>query len=52
MKKIKSLLLTVLLIVASLSGLTTVCQVLDTDNGASNDFLSKIVKKVIKIVKY
>lgn len=52
MKKIKSLLLTVLLIVASLSGLTTVCQVLDTDNRASNDFLSKIVKKVIKIVKY
>lgn len=32
MKKIKSLLLTVLLIVASLSGLTTVCQALDTDD--------------------
>lgn len=32
MKKIKSLLLTVLLIVASLSGFTTVCQALDTDN--------------------
>lgn len=32
MKKIKSLLLTVLLIVASLSGFTTVCQALDTDD--------------------
>lgn len=32
MKKIKSLLLTVLLIVASFSGLTTVCQALDTDD--------------------
>lgn len=32
MKKIKSLLLTVLLIVASLSGFTTVCQALDTNN--------------------
>jgi len=32
MKKIKSLLLTVLLIIVSLSGLTTVCQALDTDD--------------------
>lgn len=32
MKKIKSLLLTVLLIVASLSGFTTVCQALDTED--------------------
>lgn len=32
MKKIKSLLLTVLLIIASLSGLTTVCQALDTED--------------------
>lgn len=32
MKKIKSLLLTLLLIVASLSGFTTVCQALDTDD--------------------
>ncbi len=32
MKKIKSLLLTVLLIIASLSGFTTVCQALDTDD--------------------
>lgn len=32
MKKIKSLLLTVLLIVASLSGFTTVCQALDADD--------------------
>lgn len=32
MKKIKSLLLTVLLIVASFSGLTTVCQALDTED--------------------
>ena len=32
MKKIKSVLLTVLLIIASLSGFTTVCQALDTDD--------------------
>lgn len=32
MKKIKSLLLTVLLIIVSLSGLTTVCQALDTED--------------------
>ena len=32
MKKIKSLLLTVLLIIASLSGFTTVCQALDTED--------------------
>ena len=32
MKKIKSLLLTVVLIIVSLSGLTTVCQVLDTED--------------------
>lgn len=32
MKKIKSILLSALLIVASLSGLTTVCQALDTDD--------------------
>ena len=49
MKKIKSLLLTVLLIVASLSGLTTVCQALDTDNRASNDFCLKLSKKLLKL---